>query len=110
MTSKKILHAILIVLINAIGVAFLALIFIGTPNINEDAINHVSENRAVINAGLYVLTVSLGFSLLSVLVSLLFKKVLNLTKRFLWNLFYFEFFFFIIIFLLILWAVTKSQF
>jgi hypothetical protein len=110
MTSTKILHAILIVLINAIGVSFLALIFIGAPNINEEATNHVSENRTLFNAGLYVLAVSLGFSLLSILVSLLFKKVLNLKKRYLWYLFFFELFFFIIIFLLILWVVTKFQF
>jgi hypothetical protein len=107
MTITKVSHAILIVLINALGVSFLALIFIGKPNTNEEAANHVSENRALFNAGLYVLAVSLGFSLLSILVSLLFKKVLILKKRYLWNLFVFELFFFIFIFLLALWVVAK---
>lgn len=99
--STKIIYHILLVLINIIGLFFLGLIFLGTPNINEEALNHVSEGQALLKQFLYVFTVSITFSVLSLLLSFLFKRKLSLTPIYLKRLFLIQSISFILVYVII---------
>lgn len=94
---KKTIYIILIGIVNVAGLFFLSLIFLGTPNINEESVNHISEKQALLKQGLYVLTVSIAFSLVSLLISLLFKRNLSLKPLYLKRLFFLQSISFILI-------------
>ena len=94
--AVKITYIIWLLLNNLIGLFFIGLVFLGSPNLNKETLNHITEEQAVFNQFLYGVIVSLFFSLLSLLLSFIFKNRLSLSFQYRRKLFFIQFVFFLV--------------
>src|ERR1043165_3915997 len=103
MFNKKIgiIYGVLLLLINVIGAFFLGIVFIGSPNVNEEALNHITEKQAAYKQILYGTIISLFFSLLTFFLSILFRHSLSLSKQSLRKILIFQLLFFLIGYLIV---------
>ena len=84
----KTAYRAVLVVINLIGFSFLGLIFLGSPNVNEEALNHITEQQAEIRLILYGVVIACFFSLLSLLLSFIFRNKLLLSLQYRKKLFF----------------------
>lgn len=95
MPTLNTLYRLLIVINCLVGFFFLGLLFLGSSNINREALSHVTKTQATFGQIVYGLAVSLFFSLTALLLSFIFKKQLLLSLRYRRNLFFIQFLFFL---------------
>ena len=99
--TVKILYRSFLLLINLIGVFFLGLIFLGSPNVNKEALNHITEEQAELGKIMYGVIVSLFFSFLSLLLSFIFRNRLLLSLQYRRKLFFLQLLLFLLVYFII---------
>jgi|GEM_PF-5694328 len=78
----KILYYLLIIIINSIGFIFVGIAFIGSPQTNSEAINHISDSQLSLGSLLYIVFISFIFTLFTLLINFLFKKKLLFSSKY----------------------------
>lgn len=91
MRTMKLIYIILLVLNNVFAGVFIGIVFLGGVAMDDEAPHPLNEQQALIRLIGYGIAVSLFFSLISIVIGLIFKKKLHIGRRHLTRLFLFQF-------------------
>ena len=94
-------YKFLLVLTNLFACFFLGLIFIGTFSMSPEAANPLNEQQVLLRQVIYGVGISLFFSLITLMLGLIFKKKMSFSGKYLTRIFLIQFFV-----LLIAYAIT----
>jgi hypothetical protein len=87
----KLVYKSLVVLINAFAYFFFGLFFLGASNNNGEGAPIITEQQALFKQAVYGLGISLFFSIIAVLLGIIFRKKMSFDWKYLARLFLVQF-------------------
>lgn len=97
----KLVYKSLLVFINALACFFFGLFFLGASNNNGEGAPMITEQQVLFKQAVFGLTISLFFSVITLLIGIIFRKKLSFDWRYLKKLLSIQFILLIAIFTLI---------
>jgi hypothetical protein len=99
--KAKLVYRGLLILINALACFFLGLIFIGSFSMSTEAANPLNEQQVLVRMIMYGVGVSLFFSLITLLLGIIFIKKMSFNWKYLLRLFLLQFLVLLMVYALI---------
>lgn len=96
--KAKLVYKGLLILINAFACFFLGLIFMINVSTNAEASNPLNEQQILVRIIMYGVGVSLFFSLITVLLGIIFRKRMSFNWKYLERLFLLQFILLLIVY------------
>ena len=87
---QRILYAVLLVALNVVGIILISIVFLGTSNANGEGAPMESEFKGFLRQLVYVIVVSLFFSLVTFTLTRLFRRSLPTNNPYLKNIFWIQ--------------------